>query len=1421
MATLELDLQQNIGSAESSIRSLASALEELKRASEAASGLRELSAAAKDLSKGIKIKITNNYKGTFNNIASDAKNAMESVRNMNAEAEKPFDISTLPTKDFTSGVRDATQAMAQDVKSVTEALPKAADLEPLKEIKEISDDIQSSNADGQISKPSVMSDEELGKFMTGWKDYQESSEKLADALESTPVKVPLTEERINDFLKGWSEYTQREAENAEKFGMVSQYGFDNGTTKDLSVETENFSTISGDIYSGVAALESYRQVEEEAANSSNIFKTALNAASEAMAQFKAEIGGIKADIGSKFSSALQGATKSLERLGNRISRTASMMVLRKGLRVIGKGFTEGIKNIDGYAKALGALESHGSNAHNVMNDFATSGQLVSNAVASAVIPILYALAPAAVTVANAFNEAAAAIARFFAIIGGKATFTKAKVAAVEFGKGVSGGAKSAKKALDDLMFGFDELNLIKDKAGSGGGGGGGKTPPDYASMFEEVAVGDLSPFMRSLKMTIDDVFFDWDLNPENIAEKLIAGLFGVLGGIAGFLIGGVPGAIVGTLLGVSLGLLIDSLTFNHDGKLSGEEVAKMIVMAITGLIGGVTGLVITHSVQGGIIGFMIGATLGLAFNQLVFNNDQKVQKSEVGNMIMLAISAALGGLVGFTLTRSATGLMIGASVGMTLQLANVLFANKTGKNIADIFVKEMLTAFAGGGIGFLLTGNAVGAAIGATIGFAITFAVNAVQFLQKVSLEHEFKKSLLGQEIAALNKEIDESLSVSREIRVKVSKITGDIDADTLADFAMAKDLIDDIFTLDGIDNKTGAEIDLLKQKLDTLNSTHVGQELGLEFDEASGHLNKTREQVDELIESLKREAQIEAYKEGLVEAYKAEAEATEQVATATKNRTSAREALAEAERQLADKESELTGIREKLNKMEQSGAINTREGLDAYNKLKDSVAEVQNEYDQLSVGVEEARTGLNTAKEAVTEAKKAHEEATEKIGLFNDALDGMATKAEEAGEATGTSLANGARTGSQDLLDTLDSMYEEADIRQTIFNAQREKRGTESVLGFDNGVKKAAPNVVKSHRDMFGNVEAEEAIHDANMYSAQDTAQGERQDLLDEHLAAETKSNTDYYSDTQSLIDDFYNWESKKTVDTNDGIEKDTTDTFRTNTGTITSETDAARESFTDNYDEMRDTAVDRNGEIASNTDEAMTNFKGSVEDNIDPAKEAFVSGVGDMESEATEKMGSIKTSSGDAMSEFKNSVDNNIPSASKTFGDYIGDMASALGTFVSNGISGLGDLIDKFAELAQAKREANRSTVHEGSNGTYGGSSRSFGGTVVSPATRAGGGFVNEGQLFIAREAGPEMVGTINGTTAVANNDQIVSGISAGVQNANTAVVSAIYTLISAVQDKDFSVSIGDDAIGRANARYQQSRGASVNRGAFANSY
>ena len=78
--------------------------------------------------------------------------------------------------------------------------------------------------------------------------------------------------------------------------------------------------------------------------------------------------------------------------------------------------------------------------------------------------------------------------------------------------------------------------------------------------------------------------------------------------------------------------------------------------------------------------------------------------------------------------------------------------------------------------------------------------------------------------------------------------------------------------------------------------------------------------------------------------------------------------------------------------------------------------------------------------------------------------------------------------------------------------------------------------------------------------------------------------------------------------------------------------------------------------------------------------------------------------------------------------------------------------------------------------------------------------GGFPNEGQLFIAREAGAEMVGAMGRRTAVANNDQIVEGISAGVSVANDGVIAAIYALLNVVEEKDFSVNIGDNQIGES---------------------
>lgn len=65
------------------------------------------------------------------------------------------------------------------------------------------------------------------------------------------------------------------------------------------------------------------------------------------------------------------------------------------------------------------------------------------------------------------------------------------------------------------------------------------------------------------------------------------------------------------------------------------------------------------------------------------------------------------------------------------------------------------------------------------------------------------------------------------------------------------------------------------------------------------------------------------------------------------------------------------------------------------------------------------------------------------------------------------------------------------------------------------------------------------------------------------------------------------------------------------------------------------------------------------------------------------------------------------------------------------------------------------------------------------------ADGGILNSGQIFMARERGPELVGSYGSRTAVMNNDQIVQAVSVGVGNAVDAAVALILNKMEEMQE------------------------------------
>jgi hypothetical protein len=97
------------------------------------------------------------------------------------------------------------------------------------------------------------------------------------------------------------------------------------------------------------------------------------------------------------------------------------------------------------------------------------------------------------------------------------------------------------------------------------------------------------------------------------------------------------------------------------------------------------------------------------------------------------------------------------------------------------------------------------------------------------------------------------------------------------------------------------------------------------------------------------------------------------------------------------------------------------------------------------------------------------------------------------------------------------------------------------------------------------------------------------------------------------------------------------------------------------------------------------------------------------------------------------------------------------------------------------------------------------------------AEGGSPNSGQLFYAREAGPELVGTLGGHTAVMNNDQIVASVSDGVRRANAQEVAILREqnkILTGILHKNYGISADNifNVVRAKNNSYKQRTGKSA---------
>lgn len=167
------------------------------------------------------------------------------------------------------------------------------------------------------------------------------------------------------------------------------------------------------------------------------------------------------------------ATKHTNKLVSSLKRIAMYRLLRTIIKEIGQAFSEGLKNAYAFSQTINGQLSK------ALDSIASHGMQMKNQLGSALGELLMNLQPMIEGLANLITRVADALARLFAVLGGRSTYNKATTSAEKWAKATKTGAKAAKEWKNQLL-GFDEINRLEAPSDSGGGSGS----PAYGGAFE-------------------------------------------------------------------------------------------------------------------------------------------------------------------------------------------------------------------------------------------------------------------------------------------------------------------------------------------------------------------------------------------------------------------------------------------------------------------------------------------------------------------------------------------------------------------------------------------------------------------------------------------------------------------------------------------------------------------------------------------------------------------------------------------------------------------------------------------------------------------------------------------------------------------------------------------------------------------------
>lgn len=446
-------------------------------------------------------------------------------------------------------------------------------------------------------------------------------------------------------------------------------------------------------------------------------------------------------------------------------------------------------------------------------------EILKRTLGETVSVILARLLPAINVLVSMVTEAAAKMSAAFGYELPEIDYSSLKGLSTGVGdleEGFNSASEAARKLKQNVM-GFDELNIVNPLSG--------------VNMGEETGFGD--------SFSIDWSKYEYDFlgnvfsNTKEIEDKLRP-IFEIVSGI---------------------GL-----------ALAGWLVVEKISPAIT---------VMTEKAIADLAAFkkyLGSAVMMLVEFKLVYGGVENLLEGKLTGAIQAAVGAALGSAYLYAVWGKA-GLAIGISVAVIATIAAISDdIAEGGKTDAEYMKSNLISTVVGtlgGAAAGFFVGGPYGAAIGALLGFGISATIWGIKYASIIEKDKEaaYINSQLRKDIFGDLLDDKGYIQYATEVKLKIENITADM-TDIEDKFAGVKEMVDRVFELSELPVKTKEDMSELQTLVQAINDMKLTG-LQLQYDELTGKITNSKNEIYGVIEALDLQAKATAAQELLVERYK------------------------------------------------------------------------------------------------------------------------------------------------------------------------------------------------------------------------------------------------------------------------------------------------------------------------------------------------------------------------------------------------------------------------------------------------------------------------------------------------------------------------------------------------------------------------